>query len=35
VGLLSAMPAVVTAIMPSLVFLALALAALSRVERYG
>jgi len=34
-GLLSGMPAVVTAIMPSLVFLALALAALWRVERYG
>jgi len=34
-GLLSAMPAIVTAIMPSLVFLALALAALWRVERYG
>lgn len=34
VGLLSSMPAVLTAIAPSLVFLALALAALWRVERH-
>ena len=35
VGLLSSMPAILTAIMPSLLFLALALAALWRVERHG
>ena len=35
VGLLSHMPAFLTAIAPSLVFLALALAALARVERHG
>lgn len=35
VGLLSNMPAVLTAIAPSLVFLALAVAALWRVERHG